>query len=74
MLHGALQAGAADLANASEVMAAVVASEPLARLDYAEVLQPDDIACGSAGSVGPRGHIDILVAVQMDFQALVIDR
>jgi len=47
VLHRALQAGAAglahstDLANASEVMAAVVASEPLARLDYAEVVDTD---------------------------------
>ncbi|MCU1447851.1 MAG: pantothenate synthetase [Acidimicrobiales bacterium] len=41
VLHRALRAGAADLANAREVMATTVASEPLARLDYAEVVETD---------------------------------
>jgi pantoate--beta-alanine ligase len=41
VLHRALQAGAADLPNAREVMAATVASEPLAVLDYAEVVETD---------------------------------
>jgi pantoate--beta-alanine ligase len=41
VLHRALQAGARDLSNAREVMAATVASEPLAVLDYAEVVETD---------------------------------
>jgi pantoate--beta-alanine ligase len=41
VLHRALQAGAADLANAREVMAATVATEPLAVLDYTEVVETD---------------------------------
>ena len=41
VLHRALRAGAADLANASDAMAAVVASEPLVHLDYAEVIETD---------------------------------
>jgi pantoate--beta-alanine ligase len=41
VLHRALQAGAADLDHATDVMAAVVASEPLAYLDYAEVVETD---------------------------------
>jgi pantoate--beta-alanine ligase len=41
VLHRALDAGAADLGNAREVMAAVVATEPLAALDYAEVVETD---------------------------------
>jgi pantoate--beta-alanine ligase len=41
VLHRALQAGAADHSNAREVMAATVASEPLAVLDYAEVVETD---------------------------------
>jgi pantoate--beta-alanine ligase len=39
VLHRALQAGAADLANARAVMATTVAGEPLAHLDYAEVVE-----------------------------------
>jgi pantoate--beta-alanine ligase len=42
VLHRALQAGAADLDKARDVMAAVVASEPLAHLDYAEVIETDN--------------------------------
>jgi pantoate--beta-alanine ligase len=42
VLHRALRAGAADVANAREVMAAVIASEPLAHLDYAEVVESDN--------------------------------
>jgi pantoate--beta-alanine ligase len=41
VLHRALQAGAGDVANAREVMAAAVAAEPLADLDYAEVVETD---------------------------------
>jgi pantoate--beta-alanine ligase len=41
VLYRALQAGAADGGNAREVMADVVASEPLAQLDYAEVIETD---------------------------------
>ncbi|MBV9284586.1 MAG: pantoate--beta-alanine ligase [Acidimicrobiia bacterium] len=41
ILNRALHAGAADIANASAVMAAVVATEPLAQLDYAEVVETD---------------------------------
>jgi pantoate--beta-alanine ligase len=41
VLHRALQAGAADLANAALVMAAAVAAEPLAQLDYAEMIETD---------------------------------
>jgi pantoate--beta-alanine ligase len=41
VLHRALQAGAADLAHACEVMAAIVAAEPLAELDYADVVETD---------------------------------
>ena len=41
VLHRALQAGAADLTNAREVMASVVATEPLVHLDYAEVIESD---------------------------------
>jgi len=41
VLHRALQAGAADLRNAQNVMTAVVASERLAHLDYAEVIETD---------------------------------
>jgi pantoate--beta-alanine ligase len=41
VLHRALQAGAADIANGGDVMAAVVASEPLAHLAYAEVIETD---------------------------------
>ena len=39
VLHRALQAGAADVDHASEVMAGTVAAEPLAQLDYAEVVE-----------------------------------
>jgi pantoate--beta-alanine ligase len=42
VLYRALQAGAADVARAREVMAATVASEPLAQLDYAEVVETDN--------------------------------
>jgi pantoate--beta-alanine ligase len=41
VLHRALRAGAADIENAALVMAAAVASEPLAQLDYAEVVETD---------------------------------
>jgi pantoate--beta-alanine ligase len=41
VLHRALLAGAADLPNAREVMATTVASEPLAQLDYADVVETD---------------------------------
>ena len=41
VLHRALQAGAADLTNAREVMASVVGTEPLVHLDYAEVIESD---------------------------------
>jgi pantoate--beta-alanine ligase len=41
VLHRALEAGAADVSRAREVMVAVVATEPLARLDYAEVVETD---------------------------------
>jgi len=42
VLSRALQTGAADVANAPAVMAAFVASEPLAHLDYAEVIETDN--------------------------------
>jgi pantoate--beta-alanine ligase len=42
VLHRALQAGAADLPHARAVMAASVAAEPLAHLDYAEVVETAD--------------------------------
>ena len=41
VLHRALQAGAADLDHASDVMAATVATEPLVHLDYAEIVETD---------------------------------
>jgi pantoate--beta-alanine ligase len=41
VLYRALQAGAADVANAPERMRAVVAAEPLVTLDYAEVVETD---------------------------------
>ncbi len=41
VLHRALQAGAADVTNAPAVMASVVASEPLAQLVYAEVVESE---------------------------------
>jgi pantoate--beta-alanine ligase len=41
VLHRALQAGAANVSHAADVMTAVVASEPLAQLDYAEVVETD---------------------------------
>jgi pantoate--beta-alanine ligase len=41
VLHRALQAGAKDLSNARAVMEATVAAEPLAVLDYAEVVETD---------------------------------
>ncbi|MBV8303390.1 MAG: pantoate--beta-alanine ligase [Acidimicrobiia bacterium] len=41
VLYRALRAGAADLAHAPRVMAATVATEPLAHLDYAEVMETD---------------------------------
>jgi len=41
VLYRALHAGAADLANARAVMTDVVASEPLAHLDYAEMIETD---------------------------------
>jgi pantoate--beta-alanine ligase len=41
VLHRALGAGAGDLENAADVMAAAVAAEPLAQLDYAEVIETD---------------------------------
>ena len=41
VLLRALQAGAADVDHASEVMAGTVAAEPLAQLDYAEVVETD---------------------------------
>jgi pantoate--beta-alanine ligase len=39
VLQRALEAGARDLTNAREVMSAAVANEPLADLDYAEVVE-----------------------------------
>jgi len=39
VLHRALQAGAADLPHAGALMAATVAAEPLAHLEYAEVVE-----------------------------------
>ncbi len=41
VLHYALQAGAADLPNARAAMAEVFSREPLATLDYAEVVETD---------------------------------
>ncbi|MEY2568666.1 MAG: pantoate--beta-alanine ligase [Actinomycetota bacterium] len=41
VLHRALEAGAQDVAHARKVMAATVATEPLAVLDYAEVVETD---------------------------------
>jgi pantoate--beta-alanine ligase len=41
VLHRALKAGAADIDNAPNVMTAVVASEPLAHLVYAEMIETD---------------------------------
>ena len=41
VLHRALEAGVADLPHAQAVMAATVAAEPLAHLDYAEVLDTE---------------------------------
>jgi pantoate--beta-alanine ligase len=41
VLHRALQAGAADLANAAAVITNVVSAEPRATLDYAEVVVTD---------------------------------
>jgi len=41
VLHRALQSGAADVTSARDVMTSVVASEPLAQLDYAEVIETD---------------------------------
>ncbi|MBV8958162.1 MAG: pantoate--beta-alanine ligase [Actinobacteria bacterium] len=41
VLHRALQAGAADIANARVVMAATVATEPSVDLDYADVVETD---------------------------------
>jgi pantoate--beta-alanine ligase len=41
VLYYALQAGAADLANARSAMAAAFSREPLAQLDYAEVVETD---------------------------------
>jgi pantoate--beta-alanine ligase len=41
VLHRALQAGAAEIQNAQDVMTAVVASEPLAHLVYAEVIETE---------------------------------
>jgi pantoate--beta-alanine ligase len=41
VLHRALQAGAREISNAREVMVATVATEPLAVLDYAEVVETD---------------------------------
>ena len=42
VLYRALQTGAADFPNARAVMAATVAAEPLAHLDYAEVVETDN--------------------------------
>ena len=41
VLHGALLAGAADVAHARDVMTNVVASEPDVHLDYAEVIETE---------------------------------
>jgi len=41
VLHRALAAGAADVARAREVMTATVNAEPLATLDYAEVIESE---------------------------------
>src|SRR4051794_19342300 len=41
VLHRALEAGAADITHAREVMAATVNAEPLADLDYAEVVESE---------------------------------
>jgi pantoate--beta-alanine ligase len=41
VLHSALTAAAADLATAREVMAALINAEPLAALDYAEVVETE---------------------------------
>jgi pantoate--beta-alanine ligase len=41
VLYRALQAGAADVASAREVMAATVTTEPLAVIDYAEIVETD---------------------------------
>jgi pantoate--beta-alanine ligase len=41
VLHRALDAGAADVANARTAMAATVATEPSVELDYADVVETD---------------------------------
>lgn len=41
VLHRALEAGAADIARAREAMTATVQEEPLATLDYAEVVESE---------------------------------
>src|SRR5947209_12913520 len=65
VLHRALQAGAADLANARAVMTAVVASEPRARLAYADVVETDhEYRLVIAARVGTTRLIDNLGVVK----------
>ena len=59
VLHRALLAGAADVANAKRVMEDVIRSEPLVDLDYAEVVEgPDEIRLLVAARVGSTRLID----------------
>jgi len=65
VLYRALQAGAADLANARAVMTAVVASEPRARLAYADVVETDhEYRLVIAARVGTTRLIDNLGVVK----------
>lgn len=79
VVHRALRAGAAvvlagerDPAAVRSAIAAVVAQEPLGELDYAEVVQADDLSVPSTlDPTGAPGDLRLLVAVRFGTTRLI---